>query len=124
LNLRVTGSTHGFIHHTWVLYGIPFGLIVAVSYLTFLLHLPRRTMHLFILAGITYVGGALIMEMINARYADLHGSQNISYQMMTVAEEFLEMSGIVIFIYALLSYMASHVRSITINFEQRLPRSC
>lgn len=38
---------------------------------------------------------------------------------MAVAEEFLEMSGIVIFIYALLSHMASQVRSVTISFERQ-----
>lgn len=118
LTLKVTGATHGFIRHAWVLYGIPFVLIVTAAYLKFLLHLPRKTLRLFVLAGVTYVGGALITEMITARYADLHGSQNLAYQMMTVAEEFLEMIGVVIFIYALLSYIASQVRSVSINFEE------
>jgi len=80
-------------------------------------------MRLFILAGITYVGGVLIMEMISARYSGLHGSQNVRYQMMTVVEEFLEMSGIVIFIYALLSYIASQVRCVTISFEPQHRRA-
>ena len=118
LSLKFFGDTHGFIHYTWVLYGIPSVLILAACYLKFLLHLPRRTMRLFVLAGVTYVGGVLIAEMINARHADLHGTKNLVYQMMTVGEEFLEMSGIVTFIYALMSYIGSQVRSISINFEQ------
>lgn len=119
LSQKVTGNTHGFIHYTWVLLGIPFVLLVAAGYLKFLLHLPRKTMCLFILAGVTYVGGALITDMINGRQADLHGPGTLTYQMTTVAEEFLEMTGIVVFIYALLTYMSSEVRIVRINFEQQ-----
>jgi hypothetical protein len=119
LSQKVTGNTHGFIHYTWVLLGIPFVLIVAAFYLKFLLHLPRKTMRLFVLAGVVYVGGALITDMINGRQADIHGPGNLRYQMTTVAEEFLEMTGIVIFIYALLTYMSSEVRSVRIIFEQQ-----
>jgi hypothetical protein len=117
LSLRFTGITHGFLHFTWVIYGTVFVLIVAAFSLKFLAHLPVETVRLFILAGLTYVGGALLMEMINARYAELHGGQNFTYQMMTVVEEFLEMSGIVIFIYALLLYIGSQVRTVYIHIE-------
>ena len=119
LSQEVIGNTHGFIHYTWVVIGIPFVLIVAACYLKFLFHLPRKTMRLFVLAGVTYVGGALITDMINGRQADIRGPGNLPYQMTTVAEEFLEMSGIVIFIYALLTYLSSEVRSVRINFEQQ-----
>lgn len=119
LNLRLTGITHGFIHYTWVIYGIALVVIVASGYLKFLAHLPRKTSSLFILAGFIYVAGALGMEMVNGRYFELHGSQNFRYQMMTVAEEFLEMAGIVIFIYALLSYIGSQVRTVSIDIERK-----
>lgn len=123
LSLRVTGITHGFLRYTWVLYGIAFVFIVLASSIRFLTRLPRETGRLFILAGLTYVGGALLMEMINGRYADLHGSQNLTYQMMSVAEESLEMSGVAIFIYALLSYIASHIRTVSLHVErQRMNR--
>ena len=117
LSLRFTGITHGFLRYTWVIYGIGLVVIVASYYLKFLAHLPHKTMRLFILAGLIYVGGALGMEMVNGRYAELYGSQNFSYQMMTVTEEFLEMAGIVTFIYALMSYMGSEIRAVSINIE-------
>jgi hypothetical protein len=79
-------------------------------------------MRLFILAGTIYVGGALGMEMVNARYADLYGFKNLTYQLMTAVEEFLEMSGIAIFIYALMSYVAtqsSQMKTVTVQIEEK-----
>jgi hypothetical protein len=123
LALKVTGVTSGFIHFTWVLFGIALVLIVGISYLRFLAHLPRKMAALFILAGSVYVGGALVMEMINGRYAELHGSQNLTYQMMSVVEESLEMSGVLIFIYALLSYMAAEASTFTLHVARDLTKS-
>ena len=104
---RFTGKTHGLFYFNWVIYGLAFVVVLIPPYVKFVRHLPSKTMRLFILAGVVYVGGALGMEMINARHADLHGFNNLTYQLMTAVEEFLEMIGIVIFIYALMSYIAS-----------------
>jgi len=42
--------------------------------------------------------------MLGGREADLHGYDSITYCILYTIEEFLEMIGIVILIYALLSY--------------------
>jgi hypothetical protein len=118
LRLKFTGTTHGLVHFTWVIYGAAFVLVVGASYIKFLAHLPVKVRRLFIFAGFIYVGGALGMDMVNGRYADLYGSQNFTYEMMTVAEECLEMTGIVIFIYALMSYMVSQVRAVTVRIDE------
>jgi hypothetical protein len=70
---------------------------------------------LMITAGAVYVSGAVGVEMLDAKYLELHEPQIIgtavtgifafNYSLMTAAEELLEMSGIVIFIYALFSYL-------------------
>jgi hypothetical protein len=117
LRLKFTGSTHGLLHYTWVIYGAAFVVVVAAFYIEFLAHLPAKTRQLFILAGFIYVSGALGMDMVNGRYADFHGSQNLTYQAMTVVEEFLEMTGIIIFVYAIMSYMVSQVRAVTLCIE-------
>jgi len=121
IKVKFTGEAHGFVHYPWVIYGAALVLVVAVGYINFLRRIPFKTMLLMVISGAVYVGGALGMEMINARYDDLHGSQNLTYQMMTVFEEFLEMSGIAIFIYTLMSYIAtqsSHLRAATIQIEK------
>jgi hypothetical protein len=119
---RFTGKTHGLLYFAWVICGSAFVLILIPVYIKFLRHLPIKTMTLFILAGTVYVGGALGMEMVNARYADLYGFKNLTYQLMTAVEEFFEMSGIAIFIYALMSYIAtqsSHMKAITVQIREK-----
>ena len=59
------------------------------------------------------------MEIFEARYASLYGddmlynsisSPAMIYTMMTIVEEFMEMLGILIFIYALMSYISSYMK--------------
>jgi hypothetical protein len=111
-------NTSGFLTFAWV---IPFAIFVIVcflAFLRFLTALPAKTRRLFLLAGSIYVGGAMGMELVGGYYADLYGKQNMMYAMMATIEEFFEMLGIVVFIYALLSYMSSYMKgvSLRINF--------
>jgi len=116
---RFTGETHGLLYFTWVIYGMAFVLLLIPPYIKFLRHLPHQTTKLFVSAGIVYLGGALGMEMVNARHADLYGFKNLAYQLMTAFEEFLEMTGIAIFIYALMCYIAEqHPQNISIRIEK------
>ncbi len=57
------------------------------------------------------------MEMIGGYYADLYGQRNLGYALITNAEEFLEMMGIVIFSYALMSYMNLYMQNFDIRFN-------
>lgn len=121
LELRLTGVTYGFLRSAWVIYGTVFVVIIAAFYRKFVAHLPAETLRLFILAALAYVGGALIMEMITGRYTEVYGTKNLTYELMTVAEEFLEMSGVSIFIYALLSYIGAHVKTFSIHIGPKRP---
>ena len=114
LPVRESLNTSGLLHFAWV---IPYGIALAVFwaiYSKFLINLPRRTMVLFVVSGLTYVLGAMGLEMIGGLRADLHGSDDLVYLLIVTGEEFLEMLGIVIFIYALLSYMAEHLKELRI----------
>jgi hypothetical protein len=51
------------------------------------------------------VGGAVGMELIENYLLGNSGIETFFYQMMVVVEEFSEMFGVIIFIYALLSYL-------------------
>ena len=60
---RVLG-TSGVFHFAWV---VPYGIgviILALLYLKFLIHLPKKPRVLITLAGLIYVSGALGFEMI------------------------------------------------------------
>lgn len=99
--------TEGALYNTWV---IPAGLFVAGLALwmrRFFFSLPRRTLAMFALSGALYVGGALGMEMVGSAYVTSHefNRQTTTYSLMATIEELMEMSGVIVFAYALLSYM-------------------
>lgn len=103
--LETTFNTTGYLAFAWLIVFVPLLLIFALFYLRFLLHLPPRIRNLFILAGLTYVGGAVIVEAISANRYALAGGVTFSYLAIATVEELLEMWGVALFIYALLSYM-------------------
>ena len=96
----------GPMYFAWV---IPYALavlVIGVLYLRFVWSLAARTRGLFIGAGCLYLAGALGFESIGGWYFSLHGEvEDLTYSLLVAAEEFLEMSGIILFIYALLDYL-------------------
>jgi hypothetical protein len=113
---RSAFNLDGFFHFAWVLPAIVVVFIVAISYLPFLLSLPFRTRLLFVISGAFYVGGAVGMEMVGGRLLKLYGQQSLQYAAGTIVEEILEMIGVLIFIYALLSYLREQVKEARIEF--------
>jgi hypothetical protein len=74
---------------------------------------------LFILAGLIYLSGAIVIETVGGHYVTVWGHDSIRYVLCTTAEEFLEMIGIVVFIYALLKYMTKGGREVVLALEVR-----
>jgi hypothetical protein len=101
----------GVFHSAWVILGIPFVLIFGIYYLKFTLNLQKKTKYLFIVAFITYLGGALGLEMVGSAILYEYRSKTMTYQIIATIEEILEMSGIVVFIYALIDYIEAFLRS-------------
>lgn len=89
----------------------------ALTYLRFLAHLPTRTRRLFIVAGFVYFAGALGMDIVSGGYMVRHGRENMTYQMLSSVEEILEMLGVVVFVYALLSYLQSELKDLPVRFD-------
>lgn len=113
-------NTSGFLHYGWVIFGIPLTLIFVLSYLKFLAHLPRKTRLLFFVAGAIFVSGGLGAEMFAARQDELYGMENMTYATITAVEEFCEMFGVVVFIYALLSYMNSNLKEVHFCLQEAM----
>ena len=78
-----------------------FGLV----YLRFLRDLPSSTRWRFVAAGFLFVGGAVGVEMATDWYADEDLLDTLSYNLWTAVEEGLEMTGVLVFLHALLGYM-------------------
>ena len=120
-------SPTGFLHYTWIVAGAFFALVVLLTYLKFLFHLPRKTLRLFLLSGVVFCAGALGFELLELQLTSASfESGRYVWEDMSVAtqrrmiiqgsiEDGLEMMGVVIFVYALLSYMSSYLNEITIK---------
>ena len=107
-------DARGFLYFVWVVPYTAFVLIFALTYLSFLAHLPVKTRNLFLTAGAIFVSGALGMELIEGNYANSFGERNMVMAILTTIEEFLEMMGVVVFIYALMSYLSSETKNVGI----------
>ena len=116
---KETFKTSGLLYYAWIIpYGI--GLIgFIIVYSKFLFELPKDTMVLFLVSGFTFIAGAIGFEMLGGRQDELYGNRNILYSFYYTCEESLEMIGIAIFIYTLLSYMVNQFESIKITISNK-----
>ena len=113
--LAAAFHTHGLLYYPAAGVGLVFALFLAVVYFRFFWSLPARTRLLFVAAAVVYLGGALGVEMLSARHAEVFGQQNMTYAVITTVEEFGEMMGVVIFVYALLTYMCEHTPPLVVR---------
>jgi hypothetical protein len=117
LPLREKFSLSGLLYFAWV---IPYGIaavILAIAFLRFIFGLPRKTSRLIILSGATYLSGALGFEMLGGFAASSFGESSGIYALAATIEELLEMVGIALFIYSLLSYMSTYMSSLRLEIE-------
>ena len=114
--LRERLDAGGLLYYTWVIPGAVLVLLVSFCYLRFFLSLPRRTQALLLLAGATFVSGAIGVEMLSGAQADRFGEENLDYALIVTLEEFLEMLGVVVLIRCLLEYIESSLGAMQIQF--------
>lgn len=102
-------NAHELSVYAWL---IPYGigcLAFVIVYVRFLKQLQREDKLNILLAGIVYVAGAAGAEMIGAAYVHVfHTEHALGYDIESAIEESLEMAGVILFIYALLRYIATH----------------
>ena len=104
-----------FSHYVWVIIYGPLVLIIGLTYWRFLMQLPTKVRRLFFTAGFLYVGGALGMEVIDGLYAISYGRSSLGYLLLTQVEEVLEMLGVAVFFFALLSYISLYERGLILK---------
>ena len=106
-----------FLHSMWVIPGTIFVVWFARRFGKFVRHLPFKSRRQFILAACTYIGGALVMEMVGSHFAESIGQQHILYAAIATVEEVLEMTGIIMFIYALLHYLSQWTSTLDLQLN-------
>jgi hypothetical protein len=116
-DLLGNATAGGYFHFAWIVpYAVIFGFF-ALYIMKFMFQLPAATRNLFITAGIVFVSGAVGMEMIGGQYVFYNGKEGIQYALMITLEELLEMIGVVIFIYALGSYLIKNIADNSVQFH-------
>lgn len=109
---HLLGSTEGVLTFAWVIPGMLLVSLFSVLFVRFWWRLPSRTRLLFALSGLTYIGGALILEMIGAAYYDANPGETLNVLVsdtLIAVEECLEMVGVTLFIYSILGYLKQKI---------------
>ncbi len=91
--------------------------VLGLVYSKFVWELPKDIRARFVMAGVIFLTGVLGVEMLGARAADLHGYTTVTYRFLYSLEEMLEMLGIILFIYALLSHLAQETGRLSVVLE-------
>jgi hypothetical protein len=108
-------KTGGYLHFAWVIPGALTVLILAAYFYRFFNTLPKRTRLLFYISAGVYLLGAVGLEMVGGKLATSVGKGAVSYIVTTQIEEILEMTGVLIFEYAILGYLKSNPLSVSVK---------
>ncbi len=116
---RLIWVVQSFVHLTgpllfaWV---VPYGVLMLVCvfvYWRFVFGLPPSIRTLVIVSGVVYVGAAFGMEMLEGIFAN----DKWTMEALMAVEDALEMTGIVLFIAALLRYLREVVNGVPVEFS-------
>jgi hypothetical protein len=93
----------------WIIPAAFFVLIVGIWYIPFIRHLPTETRRLVIISAVFFLSGALILEALDNLLLEAFDVQSAVILTNNHFQDLLEMLGVSLFIYALLSYMRSYM---------------
>jgi hypothetical protein len=100
-------GTSGVLYFDWVIPATAIVGLLALVFLPFMraLHAPTRTR--LIIAGLVYVGGALVMELPLGWWTEQHGTDGFDYAVIDWVEETLELVGASLALVALVAHRQS-----------------
>ena len=113
-------ALNGETDFSWVLVGAPISLVVFAVYIPFIRRLPDPFRSRLLVAGMTFLTGALVIEYAQTPLSDAGLIDTLGYNLAVVPEETLEMLGIVILLHALIDYLG-HAGRITLALGPARP---
>lgn len=111
---KIVGDS-ALLHYSWVLPYAFVVLAVAVTFVPFLRHLPRRTAGGILLAGGLYVLGAMGLEVFEGMLEFQGRFHSLAMPILVTTEEALEMSSVVLFIGVLLDYLRQQLPNLHLD---------
>lgn len=107
----------GVLSALWVVPGLVLVAAVAVAYRPVVAGLPQRVRSLAVRGALLFAVGALGFEVVEGAVSDLVGeADSLADGLASVGQELLEMLGVVMFIEALMTYLAITRSSVEIDF--------
>ena len=104
---------HTAIDSNWTIYAAILVAVVALSFIPFLIALPRRIAIWFVFAGGVYLSGALLVEWLSRDMDE----ETLAYSIAVATEEGLEMIGALVFFALNLQRLKGLNPTITIEFD-------
>lgn len=101
--------TDGLLRFTWIVPFSVLAVILGLSYVRFILHLPAPMRVRVVSAAAVYLAGAMGIEAVSGLVLTEFGRDTLTYAMVVNLEELLEMLGVYLFISALLTYLLETV---------------
>lgn len=109
-------SSFGIFYFSWVIPAILLIVILAPFFYGFLVQLERKTRNAFLFAAVLYIGGSIGFELLGGYVAELVEADralNSTYIIVATIEETLEITGTIVFIRALLQYIARNIKGVS-----------
>ena len=103
---ELLGIEGGPLFYAWVIPGAAVVAVFGIAFLRFLRHLPRPARRLLLAGGTLFLSGAIGLELIGGSYSAAYGELNMSYVLIATVEETLEMIGVAVLLYGLLTYIS------------------
>ena len=115
LPLRQLLHAEGILYFSWVIPAVIVVLLFFAYTIKLLRDLPVGVRWRFIAAGTIYISGAIVVEMVGAKYYETHIARaggvgeiiDWTYAVITTIEESLESTGLILFAFSLLSHLSS-----------------
>jgi hypothetical protein len=115
--IRDTFNVYGLLYYAWIIPYSVFLIILMALYFRFFMRLPEKVRFLLALSLLTFVSGAIGFESIGGLMHEFYGNNTLIYSLLYTCEEFLEMLGVAIFIYALLIYIVLQFGEVSIAIK-------
>ena len=107
LSLDEIAGFHEFVNTMvedthWTSFAAVLVAALGLAFLPFLFSLPANVRWPLMLAGLLYVGGAVGVERATVWHEDNNMLDTLAYNLWTALEEFMEMSGIILYLFVVL----------------------
>lgn len=112
--LRELLDTGGVLYYIWVLPALAFVALVSAVQFRWWTAFPSRTRMWLGLAAVIFVAGAAGLELAAGVGDEVDGTANMRSITFSAAEEFMEMVGLSVFVWAILDHLRGHVTELRV----------